>query len=163
MRILRHASPGRETALALGSFDGVHSGHQAMLARVSEAAAARGLGAGVLTFEPLPREHFAPAQAPARLSSFTEKVAAMAQRGLDTLIVERFDARFAALSPAEFARRLRERHRARWVLVGPDFRYGAQRKGDVATLAAVIVAGVVAYFGSLALMGVRLADFSRHE
>ena len=136
MRILRHASPGRETALALGSFDGVHSGHQAMLARVSEAAAARGLGAGVLTFEPLPREHFAPAQAPARLSSFTEKVAAMEQRGLDTLIVERFDARFAALSPAEFARRLRERHRARWVLVGPDFRYGAQRKGDVATLAA---------------------------
>ena len=135
MKILRHASSDRDTALALGSFDGVHLGHRTMLERARASAAERGLASGVLTFEPLPREHFAAAQAPARLSSFTEKAAAFAQCGLDLAVVEHFDARFAALSADQFAHRLREHHRARWVLVGPDFRYGAQRKGDVSTLA----------------------------
>ncbi|HUL97264.1 MAG TPA: bifunctional riboflavin kinase/FAD synthetase [Usitatibacter sp.] len=134
MKILRRAHPDRDTALALGSFDGVHLGHRAMFTRVREAAGERGLAAGALTFEPLPREHFAPAQAPPRLASLTEKVAAIAACGLDTAIVERFDARFASLTPAEFARRLRDQHRARWVMVGSDFRYGARRLGDVASL-----------------------------
>jgi len=89
----------------------------------------------VLTFEPLPREFFAPADAPARLTSLGEKLALVAARDIDCAIVERFDRGFARLRAAEFAERLARHHRARYVLVGPDFHYGAGREGDAATLA----------------------------
>ncbi|MGZ5112391.1 MAG: bifunctional riboflavin kinase/FAD synthetase [Usitatibacter sp.] len=135
MRIVRHARPGqRETAIAIGSFDGVHRGHAAILKRVVEEAGSRGLDGAALTFEPLPREFFAPALAPSRLTSLAERLAAMARSGLDIAFVQRFDRRFAALSAEEFARRLREQYRARWVMVGEDFRYGAKRAGDLAQL-----------------------------
>ena len=136
MRILRHAQPDRELALAIGSFDGVHRGHQAMLAQVREAAAARGLPAALLTFEPLPREFFTPREAPARLSSLQEKLALVHEHGIEIACVERFDARFAAISAAQFEERLAARYRARWVAVGADFRYGAQRRGDADSLRA---------------------------
>ena len=135
MRIERHARPGQlETAIAIGSFDGVHRGHAAILGRVVEEARARGLAAAAMTFEPLPREFFAPAEAPARLTSIAERLGAMARTGIDIAYVQRFDRRFAALGPEEFAVSLRERHRARWVRVGEDFRYGATRAGDLAQL-----------------------------
>jgi len=135
MRIVRHARPGsRETAIAIGSFDGVHRGHAAILGQVVEEAGARGLDSAALTFEPLPREFFLPGEAPPRLTSIAERLGAMAKAGLAIAFVQRFDRRFAALSPEEFARRLRERHGARWVMVGEDFRYGAKRAGDLAQL-----------------------------
>jgi len=137
MRILRHApSGGTPTAIAIGSFDGVHRGHAAILERVGAAARALGAASAVLTFEPLPRELFAPGKAPARLTSLAERLAELARRGVDIAFVERFDARFAALDAAAFARRLRDHYGARRVLVGEDFRYGAKRAGDVASLAA---------------------------
>jgi riboflavin kinase/FMN adenylyltransferase len=136
MRILRHARSAGAAAIAVGSFDGVHRGHQAMLGKLVEIARARKLRATALTFEPLPREFFAPAQAPARISSLQEKLAALADAGIDDAIVERFDARFAAITSAEFEERLSARYGARVVMVGPDFRYGAQRQGDRASLAA---------------------------
>src|SRR5689334_20505726 len=135
MRIVRHGlatQPG--TAIAIGSFDGVHLGHQAILKRVADEARARNLASAVLTFEPLPREFFTPSQAPARLTSLAERAALIARCGIETLFVERFDASFAALGPDEFARRLRDRYGARSVMVGHDFRYGARRAGDVARL-----------------------------
>lgn len=131
LRILRHGlerPPG--TAVAVGSFDGVHLGHQAILARVVAEARARGLAPAVLTFEPLPREFFTPAQAPARLTSLAERCALLAGCGIEMVLVERFDARFAALTADAFAQRLRSRYGARWVMVGHDFRYGARRAGD---------------------------------
>jgi riboflavin kinase/FMN adenylyltransferase len=137
MRILRHApSGGARTAIAIGSFDGVHRGHAAILERVGAAARTLGAASAVLTFEPLPREFFAPDKAPARLTSLAERLVELARRGVDIAFVERFDARFAALDAATFARRLREHYGARRVLVGEDFRYGAKRAGDVASLAA---------------------------
>jgi riboflavin kinase/FMN adenylyltransferase len=136
VKILRHSSPAQRTAIAVGSFDGVHLGHQAMLARVKAAAAERGIAAAALTFEPLPREYFAPAQAPARLSSLGEKLAAIEPLGIDVAFVERFGRDFAAISAEAFAERLARHYRARWVMVGQDFRYGAGRKGDCASLAA---------------------------
>jgi len=136
MRILRHASPDGPTAVAVGSFDGVHLGHQAMLAQLVQSARARGLHAAALTFEPLPREFFTPREAPARISSLQEKLAALAGTGIDTAIVERFDARFAAIGAGEFEERLAKRYRAQVVMVGPDFRYGAKRHGDRASLEA---------------------------
>lgn len=137
MRILRHDAPGgAKTAIAIGSFDGVHRGHQAILESVAREARVRGLASAVLTFEPLPREFFAPAQSPARLTTLPERLAAMARCGLDLAFVQRFDAEFARLDADAFAARLRVRHGARWVMVGEDFRYGAGRAGDAAKLAA---------------------------
>jgi riboflavin kinase/FMN adenylyltransferase len=135
VKILRHPRTATaKTAIAIGSFDGVHLGHAAILDRVVIEARTRGLAPAVLTFEPLPREFFSPASAPARLTSLPERLAAIAGRGISITFVQRFDARFAALSPEAFARQLHEAYGARWVMVGPDFRYGAKRAGDVATL-----------------------------
>jgi riboflavin kinase/FMN adenylyltransferase len=134
--MLRHAAAQGDTAIAIGSFDGVHLGHRSMLERVDAAAVRIGLASAVLTFEPLPREFFAPDAAPARISSLREKISAIAGLGVGTVFVERFGRDFAALPAAEFAARLRSHYRARWVIVGPDFRYGAGRAGDCASLLA---------------------------
>ena len=136
MRIIRRSALQQATALAIGSFDGVHLGHQAMLARVVEAARARGIASAAVTFEPLPREFFAPAQAPARISSLQEKLAALGDCGIDVTVVEHFSRAFAAITPAQFEERIARHYKARWVMVGQDFRYGAKRAGDAASLAA---------------------------
>jgi riboflavin kinase/FMN adenylyltransferase len=136
VRIARRSAPNLPTALAIGSFDGVHLGHRAMLERVVTQARARKLASAVVTFEPLPREFFAPREAPARISSLQEKLAAIADCGMDTAIVERFTRAFAAITPAQFEERIARHYRARWVMVGQDFRYGAKRAGDAASLAA---------------------------
>jgi riboflavin kinase/FMN adenylyltransferase len=131
VRVLRHPHPGAPAAaIAVGSFDGVHRGHQAIFARTRAAAAARGIAAAALTFEPLPREFFAPREAPPRLTTLAERIAAIGPSGLDLVYAQRFDARFAALTAEAFAERLARGHGARWVIVGEDFRYGARRGGD---------------------------------
>jgi riboflavin kinase/FMN adenylyltransferase len=136
MRVSRHCRKApAETALAIGSFDGVHLGHAALIARLAYEARDRGLESAVLTFEPLPREFFSPASAPPRLTSLRERLEQFARLGVERVFVERFDARFAAIEAQDFERRLREAYGARWVLVGEDFRYGARRAGDVARLA----------------------------
>ncbi|MFO1362124.1 MAG: bifunctional riboflavin kinase/FAD synthetase [Burkholderiales bacterium] len=123
-------------ALTIGNFDGVHKGHQAMLARLVAAARAGGLTATVLTFEPHPREFFAPQAAPTRLTNLREKLELLAAHGVERVHVQRFAAAFAALSPEAFvAGALAGTLRARWVLVGDDFRFGAKRAGDFAFLA----------------------------
>ncbi|MBX9964556.1 MAG: bifunctional riboflavin kinase/FAD synthetase [Burkholderiales bacterium] len=122
-------------ALTIGNFDGVHRGHQAMVARLEAAAAERGLPACVMTFEPHPREFFTPAQAPARLTPLRDKVEQLAALGVDRVYVCRFSERFARQAPEEFVRDvLVRRLGVRWLLVGDDFRFGARRVGDVALL-----------------------------
>jgi riboflavin kinase/FMN adenylyltransferase len=123
------------TVLTVGNFDGVHLGHRALLARLTTAAADAGLPAAVLTFEPHPREFFAPETAPARLSTLREKLELLAADGVDRVHVCRFDAAFAALSASEFiARVLFDALRVRHLIVGDDFRFGARRAGDFALL-----------------------------
>lgn len=140
MRITHGLQPGGSPASAphavtIGNFDGLHRGHQAMLARLKEEAARRGLSSCVLTFEPHPREFFSPGEAPPRLSSLREKSELIEAAGIDRLHVCRFDRRFASLSPTEFIERvLVETLGARWLLVGDDFRFGARRAGDFALL-----------------------------
>jgi riboflavin kinase/FMN adenylyltransferase len=137
MRIVRHPQGfDGATALAIGSFDGVHRGHAALFARVAERARARGLASAVLTFEPLPREYFAPQSAPARINSLRERLEAMDALGVEVAFVQRFDARFAAIGPEDFAERLARDYGCRHVVVGENFRYGAKRAGDCAQLAA---------------------------
>jgi riboflavin kinase/FMN adenylyltransferase len=122
-------------ALTIGNFDGVHRGHRALIDRVVAKARELSLPSCVLTFEPHPREFFAPDAAPPRLTRLREKLELMAAAGVERVHVIRFDARFAALSAARFIEEVLVRGlRTAWLLVGRDFRFGAQRKGDFAAL-----------------------------
>jgi len=121
-------------ALTIGNFDGVHRGHQALLARVVAAAHARGIAAAVMTFEPHPRELFTPERAPTRISGLRDKFEALASQGIDRVIVQHFNRTFAALSADAFIDLIVQGCRARWLLVGDDFRFGARRAGDIELL-----------------------------
>jgi len=136
MRITHGFRPlGTPHAVTIGNFDGLHLGHQAMLARLQDVARSRGLPSCVLSFEPHPREFFAPDQAPARLSSLREKAECLQRMGIDRLHVFRFDRAFSALTAEAFIEQvLGTTLQARYVLVGDDFRYGSKRAGDFALL-----------------------------
>lgn len=137
MHTWRRASTRAETpiALTIGNFDGVHLGHQAMLSRLKDAAHRLGLPACVMTFEPHPREFFAPDQAPTRLTSLREKLQLLAQSEVDCVHVCRFNYDFARISAEEFITRiLHQELSVRWLLVGDDFRFGARRAGDLTML-----------------------------
>ncbi len=122
-------------ALTIGNFDGVHLGHQAMLERTVSCSRALQLPSCVLTFEPHPREFFAPATAPARLTRLRDKLELMAAAGVNRVHVARFDARLAALTAERFVGEVVARSlRAAWLLVGRDFRFGAKRTGNFTLL-----------------------------
>ena len=129
-----HVSPGA-TVLTIGNFDGIHLGHRALLKRLTDAAKAENLLPTAITFEPHPREYFAPDSAPARLSTLREKLEMIADEGVEAAYVGHFNARFAALSAEDFIERilvgcLRVKH----LIIGDDFRFGAGRRGDFAML-----------------------------
>ena len=132
--------PACGQALTIGNFDGVHRGHQAMLALLNSEARHRGVPSCVLTFEPHPRDYFArlaghPEQAPARIGTLRDKLGELQRCGVDRVVLQRFDARLAALSPQAFIDEVLVRGLgARYVLVGDDFRFGARRAGDYAML-----------------------------
>lgn len=125
------------TVLTIGNFDGVHLGHRALLARLIAAAAPLGLPSTVLTFEPHPREFFAPELAPPRLTTLREKLELLAEDGVALAYVCHFNALLARLGAQEFIERvLVEALRVRHLIVGDDFRFGAGRSGDFALLQA---------------------------
>jgi riboflavin kinase/FMN adenylyltransferase len=136
----RALAVGAGHAITIGNFDGVHRGHQAMLALLTNEARHRGVPSCVLTFEPHPRDFFAaragkPDAAPRRISTLRDKLAEIERCGVDRVVVMRFDEGFAAQSPAAFVERvLRRGLAARYVLVGDDFNYGAQRAGNYDSL-----------------------------
>jgi len=128
---------GKPVALTIGNFDGVHLGHRAMLQRLAEKARELKVACSVLTFEPHPREFFAPAAAPSRLSRLREKLELIAAAGIDRTHVLRFGASLAALPAERFIDEMLVRALGvRWLLVGRDFRFGAKRAGDFALLEA---------------------------
>ena len=139
-RGFRHPGVAPACALTIGNFDGVHRGHQAMLALLNTEARQRGLPSCVLTFEPHPRDYFAavnkrPELAPARIGTLRDKLGELAACGVAQTIVLPFDARLAARTPEDFIDHvLRDGLGARYVLVGDDFRFGARRAGDYAML-----------------------------
>lgn len=116
--------------LTIGNFDGVHLGHQAMLAQVRDTAKAQNIGSAVMIFEPQPREFFAPATAPARLTNLAEKQALLAEYGIETLIVASFDSDFRLLSAQAFADILALRLNVKALVLGDDFKFGHDRTGD---------------------------------
>jgi len=133
--------PGTDgCALTIGNFDGVHRGHQAMLALLINEARHRGLPSCAMTFEPHPRDHFArkagrPELAPPRIATLRDKLAELQRCGIDHVVVARFDDRLAAMPPQQFIDDVLLRGlRARYVLVGDDFSFGARRAGNYDTL-----------------------------
>ncbi len=113
-----------------------------MLARVVAAARSRSLVSAVMTFEPHPREFFAPERAPARVSNLRDKLAAFKSCGIERTFVAHFNGRFAQQTPHAFVEDVLVADcRMKWLLVGEDFRFGAKRAGDIALLASYAAEG----------------------
>jgi len=170
-RGFQHSGIAPACALTIGNFDGVHRGHQAMLALLRGEAQQRGVPSCVLTFEPHPRDYFAalhkkPDLAPARVGTLRDKLGDLAHCGVDQAVVLPFDARLASQSPLQFIETvLRKGLGARYVLVGDDFRFGAQRAGDYAMLDAAGDANSfdVARMNSYEVHGLRVSSSAVRE
>jgi riboflavin kinase/FMN adenylyltransferase len=168
---LRGARAAGGHAVTIGNFDGVHRGHQAMLALLVNEARHRGVPACVLTFEPHPRDFFAvragrPEAAPTRIATLRDKLAEIERCGIDRVVVMRFDERLAAMPPQAFVDEvLVSGLGARYVLVGDDFTFGAGRGGSYATLdAAGSAAGFdVARMMSYEVHGLRVSSSAVRE
>jgi riboflavin kinase / FMN adenylyltransferase len=129
------AGSQRVSVASIGNFDGLHLGHQKILRAVVERARSEGARAVAVTFEPHPLKVLRPEQAPKLLQTLEQKMAGMAALGLDAALVLHFDAELAAVSPEEFVRGvLSGTLRAKAVLVGQSFRFGARQAGNAATL-----------------------------
>lgn len=122
--------------VALGNFDGVHLGHQAVIGRAVERARAEGRPAIVATFDPHPKRYFQPRSGHFRLTTLDQRARLFAEAGVDAMLVFHFDAALAGLSAREFAeRQLVEILGVGGVVTGGDFTFGKGREGDVAMLA----------------------------
>ena len=169
MRIYRgfhHPQLASACALTIGNFDGVHRGHQAMLALLKSEARHRGVPSCVMTFEPHPRDFFAaqlhkPDIAPARIATLRDKLLELSECGVDQCIVLPFNQAFASLAPQTFIEDvLLQGLGVKYVLVGDDFRFGAKRAGDYAMLDAAGAAHGfdVARMNSYEVRGLRVSS-----
>ncbi|MCX7042979.1 MAG: bifunctional riboflavin kinase/FAD synthetase [Gammaproteobacteria bacterium] len=123
------------SVVCIGAFDGLHIGHRALVGHAVSRARDLGVPAVALSFEPLPREFFAAAAPPPRLQLPRMKLRGFAALGIDRVGLLRFNAALASLSPVDFVQRLlAARLQAREVLVGPDFRFGRARAGNLELL-----------------------------
>ncbi len=124
------------SVVTVGVFDGVHRGHQRIVARARAVADSRQLPLVVITFDPHPDEVIRPGSHPPLLVTVRRRVQLLAGEGCDAVCVLPFTLDFSRLGPDEFVRMvLAERLRARWVVVGENFRFGHRAAGDVALLA----------------------------
>jgi riboflavin kinase / FMN adenylyltransferase len=153
-------------ALTIGNFDGVHRGHQAMLALLNNEARHRQVTSCVLTFEPHPRDFFAalarkPELAPARIATLRDKLTELARCGVEQCVVLPFDSRLSSQPPEAFVDNVLVRGlHAKYVLVGDDFRFGAKRAGDYAMLdsAGAVKGFDVARMNSYQVHGLRVSS-----
>ena len=125
----------------MGSFDGIHLGHGALIASACALAAQMGKPAMMLTFEPLPREYLAPRDPPARLTDLRERWRVLERSDLSFLCVLRFDEKLRSLSGEQFVNLLTGQFAASAVVVGQDFRFGRGGAGSIALLRAAADAG----------------------
>ena len=169
MRIFRgfqHPQLAASCALTIGNFDGVHRGHQAMLALLKNEARQRGVPSCVMTFEPHPRDFFAqqhqqPDLAPARIATLRDKLHELQDCGIDQCVVLPFNQAFAAQQPDAFIQQvLVNGLGVKYVLVGDDFRFGAKRAGDYAMLdaAGASLGFDVARMNSYEVKGLRVSS-----
>ena len=134
LNALMSSDPLPPTAVTIGNFDGVHLGHQAMIAQLKAVAAQQGLKTLVMLFEPQPLEFFKGYEAPPRISSLREKVTYLSELGVDYIAIARFDDRFRSLSAEDFAALLKYQLNAQSLVLGDDFHFGKNRQGNSAFL-----------------------------
>ena len=167
MRLLRHLGdlPFAEfrdgSVVTIGAYDGLHRGHEQLLANVRAAASERKLPSVVMSFEPTPKEFFSAASPPARLMRFREKFEALAGHAIDYFYCPRFDENMRDISVGDFIRRiLIHGLSARHIVVGDDFRFARKREGDIAQLqrAALALDYVVEQVPSILVDGVRVSS-----
>ena len=129
------APPPGPVVATIGNFDGVHLGHQSLIAEVRADATRRGIPAAVVTFDPHPLRVLAPDRAPKMILTRRQKIEILASLGIDLIVFIPFDTRIAAISPEDFVRQfLSERLHVASLFVGQDFRFGKDRAGDLALL-----------------------------
>ncbi|MFY7697923.1 MAG: bifunctional riboflavin kinase/FAD synthetase [Legionella sp.] len=148
-------------AAAIGNFDGVHRGHQALLQHLLAQAQRLGLPAVVILFEPQPSEYFAEAEAAPRLSSLREKLIILKEYDIDYVVCLKFNRKLSLLSPVDFAQHyLFTSLRVKYLLLGDDFRFGNQRQGDVTLLKHLSrrVGATVEIFNNFNLLGQRVSS-----
>ncbi len=133
VRGLHNAHPEPQGAVVtIGNFDGLHRGHQALISRALEQAQMLGADTVMLSFEPTSREFFCPEQAPGRVDTLRGKLYQLAAFGVDRLVLQRFNRSFAEWAADDFVRDGLIGHLGmRGLVVGDDFRFGAQRAGDL--------------------------------
>lgn len=119
-----------KTAATIGNFDGVHLGHQAMIAQLKQLAAAQNLKTLVMIFEPQPLEFFKGYEAPPRISSLREKVEYLTELGVDYIAIAKFDNHFRSLDAESFADILKHKLNAEHLVLGDDFHFGKNRQGN---------------------------------
>lgn len=132
---LRRAGVDRETVVTIGTFDGVHRGHQYLLGRLKEEAARRGLACAVITFHPVPRAVIRPQVPVFYITSLDERIDLLRRQGVDFVVPVTFTSDVANLSARQFVALLREEMRMRVLVVGPDFALGRGREGTPEVLA----------------------------
>jgi riboflavin kinase/FMN adenylyltransferase len=124
------------TVVTVGNFDGVHRGHREILRSVTKCARAMDAMAAAVTFAPHPLKILRPAEAPPLISTLAQRLAGLAELGLDAVLVLKFDVALSRLSPQEFVRRILVEHlRVAAILVGENFRFGHKHAGDIKLLA----------------------------
>ena len=174
MQIFRgfhHPQLAKACALTIGNFDGVHRGHQAMLALLKNEARHRGVPSCVMTFEPHPRDFFAKLHqqhdlAPARIANLRDKLNELMACGVDQCVVLPFNQSFAAQQPQAFIEDVLVKGLGvKYVLVGDDFRFGAKRAGDYAMLdaASADLKFDVARMNSYEVRGLRVSSSAVRE
>ena len=138
MKVIRGIPPVANwtpCALTIGNFDGVHRGHQALLKKLVQTAKEKNIQSCVMTFEPHPIEYFAPEKAPARILNLRDKLEALAEVGIDQVLVIHFNQLFANLNPDDFVKKILVGSlKVQSILIGDDFHYGSKRAGNFSNL-----------------------------
>lgn len=125
----------KECVLTVGSFDGVHRGHQALLAKLKEKAVQLKVPSLVLTFEPLPKEYFGQNNVVPRLTRWREKLTVIEASGIDNVLIIHFNEKMADFTAEEFVKNiLYDALKIKHIIIGDDFRFGKARAGDFAFL-----------------------------
>ncbi|MFM7481516.1 MAG: bifunctional riboflavin kinase/FAD synthetase [Candidatus Methylopumilus sp.] len=137
MQVFRHfpSSSNTSIGLTIGNFDGIHIGHQALIEKLIAESKKRKLTPAVMTFEPHPKEFFTPENAPARLTTLREKLEFFLSYGIEKVFVCAFNQKFSNISSEQFMGQiLKEQLKAKLLIVGDDFRFGAERKAGIEDL-----------------------------
>lgn len=167
MHLLRHLDDlpitcrKRGSVVTIGSFDGLHLGHQQLLLAVRKAAGAKNLHSVVMSFEPAPAEYFQAARPPARLMRFREKFEGLMKQNIDIFYCPRFSADMRQLSAPDFVRRILVHGlNVRHIVVGDDSRFARRREGDIELLRTMSgpLGYVVEQVPSVVVGGVRVSS-----